>query len=76
MMRTPATVFASVNPLSASIALVTLLFVVAVVFFLSRDVARLDLLRSTFSPDSQADYAFSLEQRVAPQRAAVTLPAD
>ena len=75
-MRTPAAFFAPLSPLSASIGLVTLLFVVAVGYFLSRDVTRLDVLRSTFSPGSQADYAFSLEQRVAPQRAAVSPPTD
>jgi hypothetical protein len=75
-MRTPATVFTSASPLGASIALVTLLFMMAVIFFLWRDVAPLDLLKSTFSPNSQADYAFTLEQRVAPQRAASSRPAD
>ena len=75
-MRHPATIFSSVSPLGAAIALVGVLFLAAVFVFLSRDVAPLDLLRSTFSPGSQADYAFTLEQRVAPQRASVIYPAD
>ena len=53
--------------LGTGIGLVTVLFVAAVIFFLTRDIARFDLLR-TFAPASQADYAFTLEQRVAPQR--------
>jgi hypothetical protein len=57
------------RPLGAAIGLVALLFVAAVFVFLSRDVSRLDLLRSTFTPGGAADYAFTLEQRVAPQRA-------
>ena len=57
------------SPLSlgTAIGLVTVLFVMAVAFFLTRDVPHFDLLRG-FAPASQADYAFSLEQRVAPQR--------
>ena len=54
--------------LGAGIGLVTVLFVAAVFFFLTRDIPGFDLLR-TFAPASQADYAFTLEQRVAPQRA-------
>ena len=53
--------------LGAAIGLVTVLFVAAVAFFLARDVPHFDLLRG-FAPASQADYAFSLEQRVAPLR--------
>ena len=47
--------------------MVTILFVAAVAVFLTRDVPRFDLLRS-FAPASQADYAFSLEQKEAPLR--------
>ena len=60
----------SASLLSAGIALATTLFVASVAFFLTREVSPLSLLRS-FTPGSQADYAFSLEQRVAPLRAAV-----
>ena len=75
-MRHPAANFSSVSPLGAAIALVGVLFLASVFVFLSRDVAPLELWRSTFSPGSRADYAFTLEQRVAPQRASVTYPAD
>jgi len=51
---------------------VAALFIGAVLLFLTRDVSRLDLMRPSFSSRSQADYTFTLEQRVAPQRAAVT----
>ena len=53
--------------LGAAIGMVTILFVAAVAVFLTRDVPRFDLLRG-FAPASQADYAFSLEQKVAPLR--------
>ena len=76
IMRHPAAIFSSISPLSAAIALMGVLFLAAVLVFLSRDVAPLDLLRSTFSPGSRADYAFTLEQRVAPQRASVVHTAD
>ena len=55
--------------LGASFGLLTVLFVAAVFFFLTRDASPLTLLNS-FAPGSHADYAFTLEQRVAPQRAA------
>ena len=60
---------AETGPRGAAIALVAALFGVAVYLFLARDVPRLDLLRATFAPASHADYALTLEQRVAPQRA-------
>ena len=75
-MRHSAAIFSSFSSQGAAIALVGMLFLAAVFVFLSRDVAPLDMLRSSFTPRSQADYAFTLEQRVAPVRAAVTYPAD
>ena len=70
--RTQGTFLSPAAIQSAAIALVATLFLVAAFAFVTRDVSRLDLLRATFSPGSQADYAFTLEQRVAPQRAAGT----
>ena len=74
--RTPVASLSLAMIQSAAIALVATLFIAAVFVFLTRDVSRLDLLRATFSPGSQADYAFNLEQRVAPQRPAGANPTD
>ena len=55
--------------LGAAIALLAVLFIAATGLFMTRGVSQLEMLHRTISARSQADYAFTLEQRVAPQRA-------
>ena len=69
---TPSLSLGVVSVSIASITLLGVLFITAVVLFLANAAPRLDLLRATFAPGSQADYAFSLDKPVAPQRASIT----